>query len=71
MKRGRAFAILVPLLTFVIGLCLEWQANSFVAQDVCLDRRGAWDHYERTLPNQVGIDERRAAMANGNALAWR
>ena len=48
MNPGRALAILVPVLTFAFGLWLGWQANSFVAQDACLDRGGAWDQEQRT-----------------------
>jgi hypothetical protein len=48
MKITRAFALLVLFLTFVFGLWLGWQANSFIAQDACLDRGGAWDPETRT-----------------------
>ena len=33
MKITRAFALLVLFLTFVFGLWLGWQANTFIAQD--------------------------------------
>lgn len=48
MKITRASAVLVLFLTFLFGLWLGWQANSFLAQDACLDRGGAWDHETRT-----------------------
>jgi len=48
MKIKRGVAIVVLFLTFVFGLWLGWQANSFIAQDACLDRGGAWDHETRT-----------------------
>lgn len=48
MKITRGSAVLVLLLTFLFGLWLGWQANSFLAQDACLDRGGAWDHETRT-----------------------
>jgi hypothetical protein len=48
MKSTRTFGLLALLLTFIFGLWLGWQANSFMAQDACLDRGGAWDHETRT-----------------------
>jgi len=48
MKTTRSIALLVLFLTFVVGLWLGWHANSFMAQDACLDRGGAWDHETRT-----------------------
>ena len=47
MKPKRALAILVPVLTFALGLWLGWRANGFIAQDACLDRGGAWDQEQR------------------------
>jgi hypothetical protein len=29
--------------TFCAGAWLGWQANTFLAQDTCLDRGGAWN----------------------------
>jgi len=48
MKITRTFALLVLLLTLVLGLWLGWHANTFMAQDACLDRGGVWDHETRT-----------------------
>jgi len=39
----RLLSAAVLLLTFVTGFWLGWQANSFIAQDACLDRGGAWN----------------------------
>jgi hypothetical protein len=47
-NHARMFALLISFLTFVIGLWLGWEANSFIAQDACLDRGGAWFHETRT-----------------------
>lgn len=44
----RGTSILIGLLIFVFGLWLGWQANSLVAQDICLDRGGAWDKDTRS-----------------------
>jgi len=43
-----SFAVIILLLTFVMGLWLGWHANNIIAQDTCLDRGGAWNHKTRS-----------------------
>jgi hypothetical protein len=47
VKSAPALIVLAALLAFLLGLWLGWQANSFLAQDACLDRGGAWDEQAR------------------------
>lgn len=48
IARPRGSHLLSAFLIFVFGLWLGWQANSFTAQDICLDRGGAWNEDTRS-----------------------
>jgi len=47
-QRPKTLLLLLSMLALVCGLWLGWEANSFLAQDACLDRGGAWDYELRS-----------------------
>lgn len=48
MGMRRSLVVAVALFIFAAGLWMGWAANSFLAQDACLDRGGAWNREHRT-----------------------
>lgn len=46
--RPHGRSVLIGVLIPSFGLWLGWQANNFFAQDICLDRGGAWDEDMRS-----------------------
>jgi len=75
ITRSQSRSVLIGLCIFSLGLWIGWQANNFIAQDICLDRGGAWDDDTRSCrfnPNpQTGllISVQRALVIEGRGQA--